>query len=58
MTKVDIYLKGGAVIPLDLEEFSITRSSVTGEPHKVTWTNGKSKPIYISPAEIVAVIEK
>ncbi|WP_341945681.1 hypothetical protein [Microbacterium sp. LWH11-1.2] len=58
MTKLDIYLKSGAVIALDLEEFSITRSSVTGEVNKVTWTSGKSKPLYISPADIVAVIEK
>jgi len=58
MSKVDIYLKGGAVIALDLEEFTITRSAMTGEPNKVAWTNGKSKPLYISPSEIAAVIER
>lgn len=58
MAKVDIYLKGGAVIPLDVEDFTITTSSTTGEPVRVKWKNGKSKPLYIAPSEIAAVIEK
>ena len=57
MAKVDIYLKGGAVIPLDVEDFTITTSQ-TGEPYRVQWKNGKSKPLYIAPAEIAAVIER
>lgn len=58
MAKVDIYLKGGGVIPLDIEDFTISTSSMTGDPVRVKWTNGKSKPIYIAPSEIAAVIEK
>lgn len=58
MAKVDIYLKGGAMIPLDVEDFTVTTSAATGEPYRVKWTNGKSKPLYIAPAEIAAVIER
>lgn len=57
MSKVDIYLKGGAILNLDLEDFTITQSATTGLPYKVSWKNGKSKPIYIAPSEIAAVIE-
>jgi hypothetical protein len=57
MAKVDIYLKGGAMIPLDVEDFTMTLSA-TGEPYRVKWKNGKSKPIYIGPVEIAAVIER
>lgn len=57
MSKVDIYLKGGAVIAIDVDKFSL-KLSVAGDLSEVSWTNGKSKPMYISPDEIAAVIER
>lgn len=57
MSKVDIYLKGGAVVALDVEKFGLTLA-VSGGISTVSWTNGKSKPLYISPDEIAVVIER
>lgn len=56
-TKVDVYLKGGAVIALDIADFTLDIDSA-GKPYRVKWLNGKSKPIYIAPSEIAAVIER
>lgn len=57
MTEIDVYLKGGAVVSLEVNDFSISLTS-SGDPYKVTWKNGKSKPMYIAPSEIAAVVER
>ena len=60
MYKVEIYLKTGAVLSLDMEEFSITPNSYEGGAQNVKWegTAGKTQLLYVDPAEIVAVTAK
>lgn len=58
MTRIDVYLKGGAVVPLDVESFTVTTSSITNTITKLTWKGAKSNPLYISPDDVSAVVER
>lgn len=55
MARVDIYLKGGAVIALNIDDFTVELNGLNGI-HAVKWKNGKDKPLYVRPEEIAAVI--
>lgn len=55
MAMVDVYLKGGAVINLNVEDFGLKTNGL-GKVVEVNWRDGKDKPLYIQPEEVAAVI--
>jgi len=58
MSKVDVYLKGGAVIRLDVKDFGV-KVGESGDLYSVRWEgNGKDGPLYINPSQVAAVIER
>lgn len=56
MPKMTLVFKGGAVVDIDVEKFSVTRG-LSGIS-KISWTDGKDHPLTIEPDEIAAVIER
>lgn len=57
MAKITLVFKGGAVIDLDLENITVTRSQLGGIS-KVAWVDGKDHALTIEPDELAAVIER
>lgn len=57
MAKIKLVFKGGAVVDLDVEKFTVTRSGLGGITG-VSWKSGKDNPLTIEPDELAAVIER
>ena len=58
MSKVDVYLKGGAVIRLDVKDFGV-KVGESGDLYSVRWeSTTRDRPLYINPAQVAAVIER
>lgn len=60
-SRVDIYLKSGSVVTLDVEEFSATRGVAANDLREINWTladaDEGNKPLFIDLGEVAAIIE-
>jgi hypothetical protein len=57
MSRIDVYLKGGGVIPLNVEKLGLKYNGL-GHLVEINWKSGKDKPMWIQPSEVAAVIER
>jgi len=58
MSKIDVYLKGGAVIRLDVKEFAV-KVGDNGDVYSVRWEgSGRDRPLYINPSQVAGVIAR
>jgi hypothetical protein len=57
MARIDVYLKGGAIINLNVEDFGMKLNGL-GHITEVNWKRGKDRPMHIQPSEVAAVIER